>query len=306
MSQNIMECGEFAQNVEVIGLNPDLPYSQSKLLYQNETPTLMTESLAEVFFQIANTQRLDIMLNLNDQEYKMSEMAKKLDATMPHVHRDFNKLQDSNLIEKNPDGHYHLTSFGKMMCSIIPMVDFMNKNKKYFDNHSFDDLPNKFVERMSALSNSKMIRGYVKVVEKWKEIYSNADKFISNVLVEASYSEDIVQIITQKVQKNIKIRSIFSNNPIVTKERNTVLKKYDIQKFIEDEKIMRKMSKDLSIVIVLNEKEAGVSFPSDCGSIDMGNMFYSDDPRFYEWCLDYFEHLWKNSSRFQENKVKSE
>jgi len=291
--------------VEVIGLNPD-SILESKLLYETKGSTIMTESLADVFFQIANTQRLDILLNLKDQEYKMSNMAKKLEATMPHIHRDFNRLQESNLIEKKPDGHYCLTSFGKMMCSIIPRIDFINNNQKYFNNHSFEALPEKFVERLGALSNSKLIKGYVKVAEKWNEIYCNADKFISNVLVEASYSEDIVKTITEKIQKDIEVCSIFSYNPIITKERDKIIEKYGIKKFIEEEKILRKMSKDLSVVIVLNEKEAGVSFPSDCGSTDMGNMFYSDDPRFHEWCLDYFEYLWKNSSRFQENKIKSE
>jgi len=288
-----------------IGLNPN-PLSHNKLLYENKGPLLMTESLAEVIFQIASTQRLDIMLNLNSKEYKMSEMTKKLDAAMPHVHRDFNRLQESNLIEKKPDGNYCLTSFGKMMCSIIPMIGFMNSNQKYFNNHSFKELPEKFIARLSAFSNSKLIKGYVKVAEKWQEIYNNANKFIYNVLVEASYSEDIVKTITEKVQKDVRVSSIFSDNPIITKERESIIKKYGIKKFIDEEKIMRKMSKGLSVVMVLNEKEAGVSFPSDCGSIDLGNMFYSDDPRFHEWCLDYFEYLWKNSSRFQENKMKLE
>ena len=266
--------------------------------------SLITEPMADVFFQFASTQRLEIVESLSERKYKMSEIAKKLDVTMPEIHRNLNRLQESNMVEKKPDGTYCLTSFGNMMHSIIPVVNYLKENQNYFNDHSLTSLPNKFIDRLGALSNSKLVHGYVKVAEKWKEIYSNADKFINNVLIEASYSDDIMKTISEKLQKDVTISSIFSDKPIITNEREEVIKKYGIKKSIQDEKIMRKMADDLSIAMILNEREAGISFPLSNGNIDMGNMFYSDNPDFHEWCLDYFEHMWKKSSRFQENKIR--
>jgi len=33
-------------------------------------------------------------------------------------------------------------------------------------------------------------------------------------------------------------------------------------------------------------------------------MFVSTELEFREWCMDYFEELWKKSSSFQESKLK--
>jgi len=37
----------------------------------------------------------------------------------------------------------------------------------------------------------------------------------------------------------------------------------------------------------------------------MGKMLYGTSQPFREWCLDYFEYLWKHSNRFQEHKLAS-
>ena len=37
---------------------------------------------------------------------------------------------------------------------------------------------------------------------------------------------------------------------------------------------------------------------------DLNTMFYSEDPLFHEWCLDYFRYKWYGSDIFDESKVK--
>ena len=64
------------------------------------------------------------------------------------------------------------------------------------------------------------------------------------------------------------------------------------------------MKKDVKIVVVLNEKEACVMFPTIDGEADMSEMFYSNDTLFHEWCLDYFRYCWYGSDVFQESKLK--
>ena len=288
----------------VVGIGLSLN-TENLFLSDVQTSISMTESITEVFFQLAGTQRLDILQNMKNQDWKMSGLAKKLDSTLPHIHRDFNRLVETNLIEKKSDGDYRLTSFGKILCDVVPLIEFMSKNQKYFDDHEFEKLPKKFIDRLSSLSKSSLIHGYVKVSEKWKEIYENADDFICNILVEVSYNDDIMNTISKKINSGVKIRSIFSPNSIMGKERKESLKKYNIQQFVKDEKILRKTSKSIHMVVVLNEKEAGISFLSKSGFIDLGSMFYSNESQFYEWCKDYFEYVWQNSNSFQENNVRS-
>jgi len=35
----------------------------------------------------------------------------------------------------------------------------------------------------------------------------------------------------------------------------------------------------------------------------MNSVFYSEDPLFHEWCLDYFRYRWYNSKSFDEGKL---
>jgi hypothetical protein len=68
--------------------------------------------------------------------------------------------------------------------------------------------------------------------------------------------------------------------------------------------IERKMADKVQVVTVLNEKQASVLFPDLKGEADLNTMFYSEDPLFHEWCLDYFRYKWYGSDIFDESKVK--
>jgi hypothetical protein len=63
------------------------------------------------------------------------------------------------------------------------------------------------------------------------------------------------------------------------------------------------MTKNTVVALVLNEKEAGLSFPTDENEPDLSKMFYSTDALFHEWCLDFFSDCWKSSRSFQEAKI---
>lgn len=266
---------------------------------------LPVEKIAENFFEVASEQRLNIIINLNEQKISISNMAKKLDATVPEVHRNFTRLTKSGLISKNIDGYFELTMMGKTMIFQLPMITFISKNKKYFKNHTFGDLQTKFVHTMGSLLDSEMINGYVKVSEKWRDIYSNAEKFINNILVEVSYSSELMKIVEDKLNTQVAISSVFSDSTIVTSERESSISKINMGKFIENDMLSRRMKKNVKIALIMNEKEAGICFPTDDGEVDLSKMLYGSNSEFCEWCHDYFRYMWDSSGSFQETKLKN-
>jgi predicted transcriptional regulator len=232
-------------------------------------------------------------------------MAKELSSTVPEAHRNFTRLTKAGLILKNVEGKYELTILGKTMIAQIPAIVFISRNKKYFKNHIFGNLQTKFIHRIGSLSDSEIINGYVKVSEKWKQIYKNAEKFIHNILVEASYSSELMEIIKDKLDKNVVINSVFSDSTIVSSERKSSISKINLGKFIENDTLLRRMKKDVKIALIMNEKEAGLSFPTHENEVDLSKIIYSSKPEFHEWCYDYFKHVWKSSGSFQETKLKN-
>lgn len=261
------------------------------------------EETASRFTELSGEQRIEILLKLLDKQTKISTIAKELGATVPEVYRNFERLVNADLITKNSDGSYSITSIGKILGTQISLVDFLLRNKKYFKNHDFEQMPIKFIHRMGILEKGEFVNGFVKVQEHCNEIYENAEQYIYNILFEVPYTPDIMELLMKKVSNRIKIKSIFSESAIIPKERKSVIDKMGFKEYIQNGIIERKMRKDVSTIVVLNEKEAGIMFSSN-GEVDVSKAFFSKDPLFHEWCLDFFNHNWDTSDSFRETKLK--
>ncbi|MGQ0638457.1 MAG: helix-turn-helix transcriptional regulator [Nitrososphaerota archaeon] len=262
------------------------------------------ESAANDFLELASEQRLGILLKLLKEKSKISIIAKEMNATVPEVYRNFERLMKADLVMKDTDGYYELTTYGKIICAIVPSLRFISQNRKYFRNHDFGDVPQKFIQRIGALEKGQHVKGFVKVLEQWKNIHKNSEEYLCNILYEVPYSTDLIEPLVDKVKKGIKLNSILSESAIIPKERKQILEKLGLKKLVETGRIERKMKKDVKVVLVLNEKEACVMFPTTDDEADMSEMFYSDDPLFHEWCFDYFTYCWHISNAFQESKIK--
>ena len=261
------------------------------------------EATANGFLELASQQRLAILLSMQDGPVKVSTIAKDLDATVPEVYRNFERMVKAGLILKNPDGGYGITSIGKILCSQVPLIGFLSSNKKYFQSHDFSSLPSKYIQRFGSLEKGQYVKGFVKIMERWKEIYSGADKYIYNILFEVPYTPDLIEPLAKKVSSGVKLCSIFSESAIISKERKQVFDKLGFKELIQQGKIERKMQENVSVIVILNEKESGVMFPVG-GEVDMSEGFFSSDKEFHEWCLDYFLHCWESAGPFRETKLK--
>jgi len=261
------------------------------------------QSTADDFLELASQQRLSILLKIYNEKSKVAAIAKELDATVPEVFRNFERLVKANLIKKDSDGSYIITPYGKIMCLQIPSLRFLSQNSKYFKDHDFGDIPEKFLHRIGELEKGEHIKGFVKVLEKWGEIYSSADEYLCNVLFEVPYTPDLIETLSKKINNGVKLRSVLSQASIIPKERKQVFDKLGFKKMVEEGKIERKMMETVKTVVIQNEKEACVMFPTAEGIVDMSQAFCGSDKDFVEWALDYFEYCWKTAGPFIESKL---
>ncbi|MEO9277262.1 MAG: ArsR family transcriptional regulator [Nitrososphaera sp.] len=297
-----MDTGVTAQDARQTGQSHDDIMRSFRLLqYDDTTMDDLYEKTASDFLELASEQRLHILLKLQDGTTNVSVIAKELDATVPEVYRNFERLSKADLISKNPDGSYGITTIGKMFCSQVSLINFISRNKKYFKAHDFDQLPFKYIQRLGALQSGQHVKGFVKVQERWKDVYKNAEKYIYNILFEVPYTPDITELLVKRISSGVMLRSIWSESAIIPKDRKQALEKFKEQ--IQQGKIERKMQDDVKTIVILNEKEAGVMFPAS-GEVDMSEAFFSDDKMFHEWCLDYFKDCWDSAGPFRETKLK--
>ncbi len=260
------------------------------------------ENASENFLELSSHQRLQILFELLENKSKASTMAKKLKATNQEVHRNFLRLEDGGFISRNRDGSHSLTTYGKTMCSQVPTLVFLSKNQKYFESHEFGGVPRKFVLRVGQLSNGEYVKSITKVLETWRHIFANSKKYVYGILVEEPL--ELIEPIVKRAKAGVNIKSVFSEAAHVPKNRKKILKKLGIDDLINSNRIERKMKKNVKTVVVLNEKEACVSFPNNDGENNITEMFHGTDPMFHEWCLDYFRYVWFGSDLFQERKLR--
>jgi len=259
--------------------------------------------VAENYLELASTQRLHLLFKLMERSRKRIEpLAKELDATKQEVHRNLVRLEHSGLISKDKEGRYVLTTFGHASCLQISTTLFLSQHLDYFEDHDFGDIPHKYIMRSGQLAFGTYIKGITKTLEKWKDVYKNADEYIYEILSEIP--GDLFDPLTKKVKGGIKSQYIVSEFASVPQGRKAELKKSGFNKLIENGLIERKMRKSVKVIIVLNEKEACVCFPNLNGEADLTEMFYGNDYQFHEWCIDYFRDCWSDADLFIESKLK--
>jgi predicted transcriptional regulator len=264
-------------------------------------------STSTIFFELASEQRLSILFRLSKQSSKLAKLAKDLDVTMQEVHRNLNRLQDSGLIRKDANGQFSLTTFGTTILLQIPTMNFLSRNKEYFTDHYLGDIPMKFVHRIGALDNSEYIEGLVAVLERWKQIYNNAQEYIYGMLPQIPL-ELIETLLAILKQGRIKFNYILSQQTIVPKKRTDLLKDAGFQDLLKKGLVERRMVDKMPVAVILNEKEATVMFPTlkrGQPMADLNSVFYSgkDNLLFHEWCLDYFRYSWYGAKTFDESKL---
>ncbi|WP_428325675.1 helix-turn-helix transcriptional regulator [Nitrosopumilus sp.] len=251
------------------------------------------ENTAGYFLELASEQRLKILHNLSIKSFGVTQLATKLDVTAQEVHRNLDRLSKSNFTKKGMNDKYEITTQGKIMLSQMSLVKFLTKNEKFFENHNLQLIPSKFTKRLGVLGTSEHIRGVTKVLEKWTSIYKNADSYIADIVSESP--PGMIKPLVSRIQNGVEYRHIVSNNLIEPENREEILKKTGYYKLVQKGKIQRKTTKTVSTIVLLNEKESAVIFPSTTNETDLKHMFYSKDSAFHEWCIDYFDYIWKKS-----------
>ena len=114
--------------------------------------------IAEEFFQISSEQRLSMILKLSEKPQKLSDLAKSLNATVPEVRRNLERLTKAGQITKNSDGKFIVTPYGNAIFNVIPLVNFISKNRDFFQDHSFGNLPKKLISRSGAFSGCQYVK----------------------------------------------------------------------------------------------------------------------------------------------------
>lgn len=248
-----------------------------------------------LLFELATSDRLAILSNIDKKPMKLTQVNKTLDSTVQATSRQLQRLHEADLIKKNSLGQYQITQFGKLALALLPSFNFINNHKDFLQNHDLTFLPEKFIQRIGQLSENKHLDGTdLSLSFRGENILLDAKEYICCMSDEMGYSFSHRSFTERQNSEKIVWKYIFpkslSKNLIEdTLTRGTAIAPLANFKtaFLENPKIS----------ICMNEKNAYIAFPDLNGRIDYRSVFVGGGPSFHQWCFDYFNCCWKKAKK---------
>lgn len=241
------------------------------------------KDLSDLLFEFSSSERMRIMNSLMEEGLKLSQLSKSIDMTVSEASRHLQRLTDLELIEKNSDGAYTPTAFGRLAVHLLKGLGFASENRQYFLEHDILGLPEPLVDRIGALSNTVMNTDTVRVLAHVDKMFMEAEEYIW-VMSYAHSLPSTIPIVEERLENRVLLRRIFPYDIIPpTGEAETIsgpcrtLPKVDVR-------------------IMMTEKEAMCSPRSIDGKTDYSS-FIGKDPKFHTWCKDLYLHYWEQATK---------
>lgn len=235
-----------------------------------------TDEVDRLFFELANKSRLDILRLLQTENLKMQEIARRLDLTATEAFRQLERLSAASLVQRQPDGSYTLTQYGKLELHFASVMEFGLKNKQYFLNHDVWRLPQQFVNRISELSQATLNMGLLETTTKSSHMIGEAKKYMWGISAEPLPQP--FDAIASQIPKGVEYKILSPQPPI---------------------KLPNLENRTLTgspVILALIEKEASLCFRFVDGRVDYAS-FIGNDPAFLNWVKDLFLYYWEKGKR---------
>ena len=253
------------------------------------------EHLAELLFILASVDRLTLLSEIAIEKRRLSHLSSKLSATPQETSKHLTRLRDAKLIEKDSDGFFGLTPFGRVTTNLLPSFRFLLQNREYFLSHDVSSLPLEFIERLGELQEGQYADRVGSVLAHTQQVVQDAEEYIWLMADHRlGYQEYVTKSGKLEGNSTVTWRVILPASTSInwTELRRTVgTHKGRIEYHLMED------PNDIKAGMALNEKIAGVTFQDAMGKVDFNGGFSSGNPLFRKWCQDLFVFHWNKKGR---------
>lgn len=240
----------------------------------------------ELFFQLASLDRRRILSEFETENLSLTETATRLDITATEALRQLHRMTEAGLLDRMPDGKYHLTTYARLVLETSSSLDFISRFREYFKEHDASGLPIEYRNRLGELSRTKLTTNTVETFNKVTEMIKSAKEKI-DATVEVGF-EIHLNMMRQRLGEGVKVRWLMQESFLPSAK---TLLRSDKQS-PEIRSVPR-----VSGHIYLTDKAAAVTLRRNNGSMGY-SAFMGEDPSFLRWTNDLFEQEWEKASRW--------
>jgi predicted transcriptional regulator len=246
---------------------------------------LENAGIEKLFFELASESRLSILRELQKENLKMQEIARRLDVTATEAFRQLERLSAALLVQRQPDGTFAIAEYGKLVLQLASSLDFVSKYRDYFSTHDVMRLPFQFVNRLGELSQAKLVIDTVENLNNGERAFMEAEQYGWGI-AEGTIPIHMIPIMNEQILKGLKLKMLIPENLLSASVSPTATAK----------NMKARGLPDLPAIVVLTEKEAGICFRQVGGRMDYAG-FFGTDPVFHNWVKDLFLYYWDKGKR---------
>ncbi len=255
------------------------------------------EHLCNIFFELSNEDRLEILFKLQEDHMKVTMLSRELEITTQECSRHIARLSEAKLVEKDPEGFFNLTQYGRASLKLIPSWRFISEHSYYFNTHSLEKIPSEFVCRIGELRKSEPTENVMVTFHIVESLIKNAEEYVW--LMNDQYLLNTLPLLRERLEKGVTVRTFepqtMEPKRILDPMRPHYIDEDDeifFMKVWESGQVSTRFSDDIEAFLYVSEKEAVIAFPLSDGSFDYLG-FYSKEPSMRRFCRDLFDSCWE-------------
>ena len=229
--------------------------------FRGERKLVEASGLEKLFFELASESRLGILRELQRENLKMQEIARRLDVTPTEAFRQLERLSAAMLVQRQPDGAFMLAEYGKVVLQISTSLDFLSKHKEYFSTHDLMMLPRQFINRVGELAGAKLEMDTIESLNKGAKWFTEAKQYAYG-MGEGTIPAQMIPVMNQQAQRGLQIKMMIPAEILPAAKQPGTPKNVEI----------RGLSR-IPGIIALNEEMAGICFRQLGGRIDYAGFF---------------------------------
>ncbi len=242
------------------------------------------EGLDKLFFELASESRLAILSELQVKNLKLAEAAQKLRLTHTEAFRQLQRLSEALLIQKQLDGSYAITQNGKLLLRLAGGFRFVSKFKQMLLTRDIERIPYQFINRLGELAEASLSTNSIEMVNSAEQLIVEAEKHLW-IIGERPLSF-LAARVAEKIQSGLSIRLLVDESC-----RRYYENMPDVKGIIE-----KRVIANIPLILIINEKSAGINMLSIDGRADNA-VFFGRDPALLKWANDIFLYYWEQGKR---------
>jgi predicted transcriptional regulator len=246
-------------------------------------PARPEEVVADLFFQLSSADRRRIISELQKEELHLTVVSKRVDLTATEAVRQLQRLTQSGILEKMPDGRYRLTSYGKLVLELSSSFEVVAKHRKYYLEHDASLLPPEFRSRLGELSGGVLLTTAIDTFNTVTEMLRSAREKIDGT-IEVGFATQL-EVMKRRIEEGVKVRWLLQESYLPkAREELRPMKKLPEMRY----------TPWLWGHLYQNESAADVQLRLNDGTQDYLSL-HGKDPQFLRWATDFFEYEWEKA-----------